>query len=441
MGLDFSAAALIGCGAGLIFCVFGAFFVAHAKGNRSNLALGIAYIANGLAGMVLYIGGFQLPSDQFTFAVPVYSIALALDSVSLTAMVVFVVQHARRLPAASRRIVAWSASGLGLCLAGAIVILALEGFPPLDGFTGTRLALSYFDGTVFAVFLTASAVLAVAGLESIRRGLDWSRTGAALLFAAFPMLRNASSGLSVAVIELAGHTDDLLAYAALLASLMIIVPLAWSLRAMAAPYGKHPRNFLLLVTANMILMAFVYLAFADTPVADRIDSILLMTSMAAPAYAVLRLDLLQTRLRRLTFRAGTIASVGLAALFITAQVAQNFFSAKYGLYIGGVVAGVAVFAAYPLQKAAERAMEKRGEIRSDATGPADKYRRLVETAWRDGRLGANERLMLSESIDLLGLDNDTARRIDDEVARKHVVPRRSGSKSARPPGAGPDEGP
>lgn len=46
--------------------------------------------------------------------------------------------------------------------------------------------------------------------------------------------------------------------------------------------------------------------------------------------------------------------------------------------------------------------------------------------------------MLSESIDLLGLDAQEARRIDDEVARKHALPRRSSAKSNRP---GPDEGP
>jgi hypothetical protein len=428
VGLDLSAAALIGCGTGLIFCLFGAFFVAHAKGNRLNLALGIVYISNGLAGMVLFPGGILLPEEEFTFAVPVYAIALAFDLVSLAGMVALAVQQARRLPSPSRRIVAWFAAGLGLALAAALAILALLGFP--SEYTGTRLVLSYVDGVTFRAFLSACAIVALVGLESIRRGLEWSRTGAALLLAVFPMMRNASSDLSVAVIEFARQTDDLATYAFLLASLLVLGPVAWSLGAMAAPNGKHARNFLLLVAANMILTAFLHAAVGPTQSVLRVAGIVAVASMAAPAYAVVRLDLLQTRLPRPTIRAGTLASIGLGALFITAQVAQNFLSDELGLLTGGIVAGAAVFAAYPLQKAAERAMEGRGRGDPAKAESADKYRRLVETAWRDGRLGANERLLLAEARRQLGLDAETASSIDEGVARKHAArpqPRRGRS--------------
>lgn len=417
MGLDFSPAALIATGSSIIFCLFGAFFIAHAKGNRSSLALGVLYISNGLAGMVLFIGGALLPPEEFTLATPVYSLALAFDSVSLVAMVALVMRQARRLPSAAGHLVAWSAAGAGLFLTAALAIAALQGFPPIDDYTGTQAVLAYLDNFTFYAFVGASAILATIALEGIRRGMEWSRTGAALLLAVFPMLRNDSADLSHGVMSLAGQIDDPLAYAGILLNLSVLLPLAWSLRAMAAPHGKHARNFLLLVAANMMLMAFLQAADIGRQLQARIDSILLITSMAAPAYAVVRLDLLQTRLPRPTIRAGTLASIGLGALFITAQVAQNFFSDKLGLLFGGVVAGVAVFVAYPLQRAAEKAMEKTPAPPRTA---ADNYRRLVETAWQDGRLGANERLMLAEARRQLGLTADAASQIDEETARRHA---------------------
>lgn len=139
-----------------------------------------------------------------------------------------------------------------------------------------------------------------------------------------------------------------------------------------------------------------------------------LASLLGIGYAIFRLDLLGAVVPRP--KAGLLAAVGLAVLFITAQVAQNFLSDELGLLAGGVVAGAAVFVAYPIQRAAERTME-RGAKR----GPAGEYRALVEHAWSDGVFGPKEHLILSETRRRLGLGAEAAQAIEDEVARKHVV--------------------
>lgn len=107
----------------------------------------------------------------------------------------------------------------------------------------------------------------------------------------------------------------------------------------------------------------------------------------------------------------------LAALFIVAQVAQNFLSAQYGLLMGGVVAGALLFAAQPIQRAIE------GRAPGPAPGPADgrkeeAYRKALRFALRDGHVSREEELHLHEIAQVLGIPGRRAHELLIETERE-----------------------
>jgi len=113
-----------------------------------------------------------------------------------------------------------------------------------------------------------------------------------------------------------------------------------------------------------------------------------------------------------TVRRSTLAAGALALLFIVAQIAQNFFSAEFGLVTGGVVAGCFLFAAAPLQRAMESMRDREPRVRStppsqpltQACGSHDEaYRAAVRVALRDRRLTREEELALADIAERLGI--------------------------------------
>lgn len=123
--------------------------------------------------------------------------------------------------------------------------------------------------------------------------------------------------------------------------------------------------------------------------------------------AIVRHDLLGLGLRKATVSRGSIAAGALATLFIVAQVAQNFFSAEYGLLTGGIVAGTFLFAAQPLQRAMERVVSPSGPAPA-APRPSDEraeaiYVDALRIALKDRRLSREEELHLAELGERLGI--------------------------------------
>ena len=118
---------------------------------------------------------------------------------------------------------------------------------------------------------------------------------------------------------------------------------------------------------------------------------------------------------RLALRHGTVATALLGVVFVVAQVAQNFLSAQYGLVMGGVIAGMLLFVANPIQRAAERIVSgetpgRRGEHRY-----AEAYRLAVRAAVGDGRLTRDEEGHLAELAEHLGIGAGEALRLRREV--------------------------
>jgi hypothetical protein len=136
-------------------------------------------------------------------------------------------------------------------------------------------------------------------------------------------------------------------------------------------------------------------------------------------YAILTADLLGVPLPRVAVKRGTVAAGALAVLFIVAQLAQNFFSAKYGLYLGGIIAGTFLFAANPIQRRIEGlGHAAAGKAKADAGIPeraAIAYKAALRAAMRDGKLTRREEGHLAEVAVALGLDPMQVLRLREEV--------------------------
>lgn len=124
-------------------------------------------------------------------------------------------------------------------------------------------------------------------------------------------------------------------------------------------------------------------------------------------------------------RAG-LAFAALAALFIVAQVAQNFLSAEYGLLTGGVVAGAFLFAASPIQRAFEARRDGRSVARDMPTretaahhsADEDVYRNALRVALRDKVLTRDEEVHLHRLAVRLDIPGDRAHELLIEVERE-----------------------
>lgn len=128
------------------------------------------------------------------------------------------------------------------------------------------------------------------------------------------------------------------------------------------------------------------------------------------AMTILQHELLGRSLPRLVVSRGSLATAALAALFIVAQIAQEFFASEYGLLLGGVVAGTLLFAANPVQRAMERVTESprptHGRVGPDAARDDSQhlaYKRALRLALRDRRVTPDEELEMARLAEDLGI--------------------------------------
>jgi hypothetical protein len=178
---------------------------------------------------------------------------------------------------------------------------------------------------------------------------------------------------------------------------------------------------LALVVAGLGVASYAYLL---VPVGDAVNpsdpygvfGIVRIVGWLTLVYAIVRLDFLGVKLPHIAVSRGFVAAGALATLFIVAQVAQNFFSAEYGLLSGGIIAGTFLFAANPIQKRIERVTE-----RSPAAGRAtnvqeDAYRSALRLALRGG-ITRIEELELARIADAHGIGAVRALELRTEVER------------------------
>ena len=145
--------------------------------------------------------------------------------------------------------------------------------------------------------------------------------------------------------------------------------------------------------------------------------------MGVLSYGILRTQLFDIDLRlKLTISRGAIAAVFLGVFFVVAELAQNYLSNAYGWAIGGIAAGLLLFALSPLQRAAERLANV---AMPNVSGSADYvaarkffvYRAALESALADGGATPKERAMLARLRDELGLRAEDAEQLERDMRK------------------------
>jgi hypothetical protein len=145
--------------------------------------------------------------------------------------------------------------------------------------------------------------------------------------------------------------------------------------------------------------------------------------VALLAYAILRHQLLGIDVKvKWTLKQSTVAAAFIGVFFVVSESAASFLSGSVGPYLGIAAAGLLVFALAPLQHAAQRVADRAmpgvkaaGAMSRDER--AQLFRAMAGSAWADGTLTRDERRMLGELREELGLSTDEAERIEREVAR------------------------
>lgn len=139
------------------------------------------------------------------------------------------------------------------------------------------------------------------------------------------------------------------------------------------------------------------------------------------AYALVRHHLFDIDLKmKGTIRRGTLAFLFLGCFLVAAQLAQNAFAEALGWAIGGVAAGLLLFALSPLQRLAERLADAalphtRPVQELDKRDRLALYREQLYIAWSDGALSIKDRRLLEAARSRLGLAADDVLRLEQEV--------------------------
>jgi hypothetical protein len=136
------------------------------------------------------------------------------------------------------------------------------------------------------------------------------------------------------------------------------------------------------------------------------------------------------RLLKWTIRRGTLAAIFLGVLFVTTEIAQNFFSAELGWAAGGVVTGLVLLAAVPLQRFADRVANAALPNVQDSDDyivhrKSEMYRAALEDAGPAANRTANDREFLAQLKDQLQISDQLAARLEVQVfeaARRSAPP-------------------
>ncbi|MGQ0536553.1 MAG: hypothetical protein ACT4PT_10825 [Methanobacteriota archaeon] len=190
----------------------------------------------------------------------------------------------------------------------------------------------------------------------------------------------------------------------------------------APPRSRWARD-VALVSVALVAVGAAFARATDPAVAADLGPLGLarVVGVAILAYAILKHQLFDIDVKvKFTIRQSTVAAVFIGLFFVVSESAQAFFSDRTGTYLGIVAAGALVFAIAPLQRMAERVADAAmpGVRPMAELAPTDRmslYREHLALAYADGTVDANERVLLRHLRDRLGLDADSADRIESEL--------------------------
>ncbi len=139
------------------------------------------------------------------------------------------------------------------------------------------------------------------------------------------------------------------------------------------------------------------------------------------AYGILKHHLFDIDLKlKWTINKSTLVGIFVGVFFVSAQVAHAFLTTEYGWAIGGLVAGLLLLAINPLQRFAGRVADKAMPNVQDTEGYKDRrrqeiYRVTLEEMLIDDNVSTKERRALLKLQQTLGLDGNTATRLEAEI--------------------------
>ncbi|HUR64656.1 MAG TPA: hypothetical protein VM241_09260 [Candidatus Thermoplasmatota archaeon] len=325
-------------------------------------------------------------------------------------------------------------------LAGAVLV---EGLYLADhcllGCSGPdgRLALGPLSLVTFGLTMLYAVAGLVLARESVRAAQPARRAAASLVATAFLLQAVLEAAIVLGLVLVRGpaalaadHVPNawfVLAYALRAGALLAAAAGLWVLCGPAARAVAPARNartmacLALAAVASGIYQAAAPILWPGLALSATLLTglwLLLLPVLATFALVRHRLFGLDVKVRW-TISKGPLAFALLATFFVGAQLAQNYLSAAYGWVGGGVLAGLLLFAANPLQKMGERLAEGVARTRPLAAlthgERVDLYRAQATLAWSDGSLARKERLLLDSLRERLGLTADDAVRVEREA--------------------------
>ena len=410
MEFDVSPGALINAGGALLFLLAGIAILAVARQTRLGLRLGAFAAAFGLAYVVENLVDYDVdPVSAAVLLVPASAAAVCLGFL--------IAEVVRELPRPARSKVGVVAAGMGLTVVVALVVLFGRQLddPGLISKVGANsvgaFPLTFFVQPFLLVLLAAGAQVPSGGPLQIYRGRLLLGLSAGLFAVNIGMVSAASNSPDGSWRGPAIDGVGLLIGA-------LVVYTAW-LVLRGRPAGAEPfarRAFFAMVVVGVA--GCIQQAFPEGTSTIGPYGIIRSLGAVLLVLAVVKYDVLGVPLPRLMVRRGALAGGALAMLFIVAQVAQNFFSAQYGLLMGGILAGGFVFAASPIQRAIERSGERAKPTAAAPGSAVVAYKAAMRAAMRDGTLTRREERHLAEVAMALGISPVQALDLRDEVERE-----------------------
>lgn len=417
------AAIAIRAGSGLLLVLLGAAALFPARGDARATMLALLPLAFGSA---FVASNAALAFDLGVAALWALGIATTFGAFVL---VLLLLRYPRPL---SRRDAAPLAAALALALVAAVpsllsgshrFYLALGGAEEFPAFAVAATTLASFLRSLLGYAVVLGLVFRVATWRDATRRELTHVAAVVLLVGAYLTFAYPASG--------GGST------AGIVGSLALVGGAASGWLVIAARHGARFAIAVALAFSAMGLAGALYFAAGAQTGGIAVDplglyGVVRILGWIAFVYAILRLDLLGVPLPRLAVRRGTVAATALASFFIVAQLAEATLNARFGLLTGSVVAGAMLFAASPIQRAAERILTGEPSARQGPAGPREPsgfpaptanaeaaYRKAVHLALVGGPLTAQKEVALAEVADELGLRASDATRLRHEVENRH----------------------
>lgn len=417
MALDLSISALVNVGGALLFCALGIAILVVARRSRLGRLIGATAATFGFAYVLQNVLFNQSLNSTSTTAPLPFFLAFAATAI---AQGFLTLELAKRLTPAGRRLLGAKAIAAGV---GLVAFLSLVLQPevravalPPDTWGATAVITQIVAQFGLGVLVAATSDAFRAARDDRERaafaglGLSFAPFMVFLSVGGFPPLAVPSlgSGWAFQVTNQYGLVIGLLAMVA-------IVPFAWTKRGGPLVKAVFPVS----LAAGFLGLVFMLLDSSRFQDYYGAYGIIRTVSAVFLVVAIVRHGLLGVPLPHFAVKRGVLATGALAALFIVAQVAQNFFAAEYGLLMGGVVAGAVVFAASPLQRAMEARSASRSTSPTAHTVPVARrertYRNALRLAMRDRKLTAAEEAHLFELAEDLGIGAGRAFQLKREV--------------------------